>query len=105
MAKKEEYKPKSVDVFDVRKGVYKTGPRAGEPFRRITFAKGVTIQFNGYELDLGEWRGVNLKDSKDLQDQLEYLVKNEYITQEEKEKREAFNEEKEVVGKVNLPLK
>lgn len=101
MAKEAAYKPKSVDIFDMRKGVDKNG----KEFRRVTFAKGITIQYNGYELDLGQYRSAFLKGKEDLAKDLDFLLEKEYIDADEHTRRTDFNEEKQVVGKVNLPLK
>lgn len=101
MSKESEYKPKSVDIFDMRRGVDKNG----KEFRRITFAKGITIQYNGYELDLGQYRSVFLKNKEDLAKSNDVLLEKGFIDADEHARRTDFNEEKQIVGKVNLPVK
>jgi hypothetical protein len=100
-AQKQTYKPKSVDIFDMRKGTDKNG----NEFRRVVFAKGVTLSYNGYEVDLGEYRSAFLKNKEEMAKDLDFLLKNEYIDEAKHDEQLARIEEKLIVGKVNLPLK
>ncbi len=100
-AQTTQYKPKRVDVFDIRKGTDKNG----KEFRRVVFAKGVTISFNGFEVDLGEYNSVFLKTVPEMEKDLEFLLSNNYIDQAKHDEQLARIEEKNIVNKVTIDLK
>lgn len=100
-AQQTQYKPKRVDVFDMRKGTDKNG----KEFRRVVFAKGIEITYNGYVVDLGEYNSVFLKSGPEMQKDLDFLLENDHLTKDKYDEQVARIEEKNIVGKVTIDLK
>lgn len=71
-------KPKNITVLDVRVVDTKNGKKT-----KVQFAKGVTISYNGQEIDMGEYNSAFLKDRTELEADLEFLVSKEYMNEEQ----------------------
>lgn len=71
-------KPKTITLLDIRTVETKSGKKT-----KVQLAKGVTFQYNGQTVDLGEYNSAFLKDRAELESDLEYLVEKEYMTEEQ----------------------
>lgn len=71
-------KPKNATILDIRLVDTKNGKKT-----KVQFAKGVTISYNGEEINLGEYNSAFLKDRSELEADLEFLVGKEYMTEEQ----------------------
>ena len=71
-------KPKNITVLDIRVVDTKNGKKT-----KVQFAKGITISFNGEEINLGEYNSAFLKDRTELEADLEFLVSKEYMNEEQ----------------------
>lgn len=92
-------KKKKVSILEIRKIKTKNGDKL-----TVNFSKGVTIQFQGKDVDLGEYGSCFVKSPEEMKKDLDFLVEKEYITEDEKEKRLTRLEEKNVKGSVTVPL-
>jgi hypothetical protein len=70
-------KPKNVTLLDIRTVETKSGKKT-----KVQFAKGVTIQFNGETIDLGEYNSAFLKDRAEMEKDLEFLLEKGYIDED-----------------------
>lgn len=71
-------KAKTATILDIRMVDTKNGKKT-----KVQFAKGVTISFNGQEINLGEYNSAFLKDRTELEADLEFLVSKEYMNEEQ----------------------
>lgn len=96
----KEKKIKKVNLLELRKINTKNGKK-----EIIQFSKGVTILFNGQEVDMGEYGTFFLKRKEELVTDLEFLASNEYIDEKTLNERLARLETKEVIAAAVVPLK
>lgn len=70
-------RPKNITVLDVRQLQTKGGLKT-----KVQFAKGITIQYNGENIDLGEYNSAFMKDRAELEQDLEFFVGKGTMTEE-----------------------
>lgn len=98
-------KPKRVTVLDIRKVEITKGNRKGQSVPKVQFAKGIEIFYNGEKLDLGEYNSGFVKTTEELESDIQFLVDNEYITQDQADDRLARLQEKAITGELQVSLK
>lgn len=75
-------KPKNITVLDIRQVETKSGTKT-----KVQFAKGITIQYNGENIDLGEYNSAFMKDRAEMQQDFEFFI-SKGIMDEEKANEE-----------------
>ena len=92
-------KPKNITVLDIRQVETKGGTKT-----KVQFAKGITIQYNGENIDLGEYNSAFMKDRAELQADLEFFVEKGIMDEEKANEEVDRYEQKgiQLVFKVKL---
>ena len=72
------FKLKNITLLDVREVETKNGKK-----KKVQFAKGITLAFNGEQIDLGEYNSAFAKDRSEIEQDLEFMVEKEYMTEEQ----------------------
>lgn len=93
-----EYKLKNARLFTLRED--KNGKA-----KTIVFNKGVTIQYNGQDVDLGEYNTVFLKNLDELAADQAFKLGKGWTTEEKIEKENEFLTEKKVKAACDVKLK
>lgn len=96
----EKKKLKKVNLFELRKVDTKNGKKD-----MVQFSKGVSIFFNGQEVDMGEFNTFFIKRKEELVKDLEYLATNEYIDEKTLQERLERLESKQIIAAITVPLK
>jgi hypothetical protein len=80
MAEEKKYNTTLLDVRLVEVVDKKTGKAKKQP--KLQLAKDVEIFYKGKKVDMGQYKGAFLKQRSELIDDLNFLLENEYITEE-----------------------
>ena len=105
-----EFKRKRGIIATMRKKMVKekdreTGKETEVEKRMFVFDKKFKATLDGQELDLGEFMSVFLKTKKELEESLDFSVKQGWTTEENANKQRDFYDEKQVVGAIEVKLK
>lgn len=105
-----EYKRKKATIATMQKKMVKqkdrqTGKETEVEKRMFVFDKKFTAQYDGQEVDLGEYFCVFLKSRKELEENLDYSVSQGWTTEEKANKQKEYYEDKDVVGSIEVKLK
>lgn len=105
-----EFKRKRGVIATMRKKMVKekdkeTGKEVEVEKRMFVFDKQFKATLNGQEVDLGEFASVFLKSKKELEESLDFSVKQGWMTEERANTQKEFYDEKQVVGAIEVKLK
>lgn len=105
-----EYKRKKAIICTMRKQIVKqkdkqTGKETEVEKRMFVFDKKFKATFDGQEVDLGEYMSVFLKPRLELEESLDYSVKQGWTKQENADKQKDYYADKNVVGAIEVKLK
>lgn len=105
-----EYKRKKAIVATMQKKVVKqkdrqTGKETEVEKRMFVFDKKFTAQYDGQEVDFGEYFCLFLKTKQELEENLDYSVSQGWTKQENADKQKDYYADKNVVGAIEVKLK
>lgn len=88
--------PKNITLFDLRE--IQVTDKSGNKVKKlkIQLPKGMQLVYKGTPVELGEYNSLILKDIKDIEDDLSFLVEKEYMTLDQANDRANFIQEKNV---------
>lgn len=90
--------PKNLTVLDIRTGVDKNG----KSYAKVQFNKSVELYYQGTKLNLGQYNNMFLKNRTEIEEGYEKLVKGDYMTPEQADKKLDFLNEKNITAEAVL---
>lgn len=91
----KQNKAKRINILDIRKITTKNGDKAV-----VQFSKGVEVFFNGKPVDLGQYGTLFIKTKAELEQDINFLLEKDYITEEEAQQKRDRLEDKKITGSI-----